>query len=40
MGDSAEAQAMKAAEDEALGSLRAETSRRTSVHSFTPDPVT
>lgn len=40
MGDSAEAQAMKAAEDEALGSLRAETSRRTNVHSFTPDPVT
>jgi hypothetical protein len=39
MGDDEQAASMKAAEDEALRSLRAETSRRTNVHTFMPAEV-
>ncbi len=39
MSDQTESAAMKAAEDEALSSLRAETSRRTAVHTLLPAEV-
>jgi hypothetical protein len=39
MGSRSKAEDMKAAEDEALRALRAETSRRTNVHTFTPAEV-